>query len=82
MNQETNRLLRKLQGAILESLGGSDIEDAITAIESTGQRVRVSVDAVLEDLSASEDDEEFDPEDFLSLSPSDELFLRSLHILV
>jgi hypothetical protein len=82
MDQETTGLLLRLREAILESLNSNNIEESIVALERSGYRVFVSVDAVPDQAGTVPEAE--GAASFTAgpciLSPSDELFLRSLHI--
>jgi len=82
MDQQTSGLLHRLKDAILASLHSQNIEESIIALEQSGYRVFVSLDAVLAGAATLPE-----PEAALSLaaepcslSPSDEVFLQSLHI--
>jgi hypothetical protein len=82
MDQETTGLLNKVREAILESLNSHNIEQSIVALESSGYRVFVSLDLVLDDTGTvpeAEGEASF-PSEPCVLSQTDELFLRSLHI--
>ena len=84
MDQETTELLYKVREAILESLSSHNIEESIVALERSGYRLFVSVDAVLDEIGTApeaEGEASF-PSGPCSWSPSDESFLRSLHISV
>ena len=80
MDQETTGLLNKVREAILESLNSHNIEESIVALESSGYRVFVSLDLVLDDTVPEAEGEVSFPSEPCALSPNDELFLRSLHI--
>jgi hypothetical protein len=84
MHPKTARLLQEVREAILESLRWQDIADAIYALERSGYQVFVSVEATLGEtgtLPRRRNGMSVASNGF-ALSPSDELFLRVLHISI
>jgi len=82
MQAETARMMQELREAISASLGSHGLADAISALERSGHRVLVTVDATVdqsETVTKEESGVSF-ASDAFSLSPSDELFLRTMHI--
>lgn len=81
MRAENTHLLQELNEAVLDALGSYWNADAGFG---SGYRVFVSVDLMLDDaeiLPEGVSGMSF-PSNAFSLSPSDELFLRMLHIAV
>jgi len=82
MHLETDRLLQELRETICAALGSHGIANAISALERSGHHVLVSVDATLDETETvpKRQNEMSFSSDAFSLSPSDELFLRTMHI--
>ena len=82
IDQKTADLLRQLQTALCDCLASNDMEQTITALEDSGYRVFVYVDAVqdeppVEEDSASDEEWELQPARF---TRDDELFLKAMCI--
>ena len=93
IDQKTDELLQKLRQAICDCLCSEEMEQTVKALERSGYRVFVSLDAVLQDESlddllreavesAEPGPAELAKSDDLFLTKSDELFLKALHIEV
>jgi len=84
MDHKADELLQKLRIAIHDCLCSEDIERTVRALERSGYRVFVSLDAVQDEALDELLNEVVDSPDTDTphWSASDELFLKALHIEV